>query len=73
MSRLADHLTFSPARVAAMVTRYGYLLRGSWPRLLDLMYWPTVQLVTWGFIQRFVGQAATAGAARDGSRSEPER
>ena len=64
MSRLADHLTFSPARVAAMVTRYGYLLRGSWPRLLDLMYWPTVQLVTWGFIQRFVGQAATAGGSQ---------
>ncbi|MGI3899490.1 MAG: ABC transporter permease [Janthinobacterium lividum] len=61
MSVLADHLTFSPARVSAMVTRYGYLLRGSWPRLLDLLYWPTVQLVTWGFIQRFVGQAATAG------------
>lgn len=64
MSVLADHLTFSPARVAAMVTRYGYLLRGSWPRLLDLMYWPTVQLVTWGFIQRFVGQAATAGGGQ---------
>ena len=64
MSRLTDHLTFSPARVAAMVTRYGYLLRGSWPRLLDLMYWPTVQLVTWGFIQRFVGQAATAGGSQ---------
>ena len=54
-------LAFSPSRVAAMVTRYSYLLRGSWPRLLDLMYWPTVQLVTWGFIQRFVGSAAAAG------------
>lgn len=58
---LARHRVFSPARVAAMVTRYGYLLRGSWPRLLDLLYWPIVQLVTWGFIQRFVGSAATAG------------
>lgn len=44
-----------------MVTRYSYLLRSSWPRLLDLLYWPTVQLVTWGFIQRFVGSAAAAG------------
>jgi ABC-2 type transport system permease protein len=58
---LAEHLAFSPARVAAMVTRYFYLLRSSWPRLLDLLYWPTVQLVTWGFIQRFVGSAAAAG------------
>ena len=55
---------FSPSRVAAMVTRYSYLLRGSWPRLVDLMYWPTVQLVTWGFIQRFVGSAAAAGGAQ---------
>lgn len=62
-ARLADHLTFSPARVAAMVTRYSYLLRGSWPRLVDLMYWPTVQLVTWGFIQRFIGQTAAAGGS----------
>ncbi|WP_237478256.1 ABC transporter permease [Lichenibacterium dinghuense] len=57
-------ISFSPSRVAAMVTRYSYLLRGSWPRLLDLMYWPTVQLVTWGFIQRFVGSAAVAGGAQ---------
>ncbi len=64
MRALSDHLVFSPARVSALVTRYSYLLRGSWPRLLDLMYWPTVQLVTWGFIQRFVGQAAAQGGAQ---------
>jgi len=58
---MSERLAFSPARVAAMVTRYSYLLRSSWPRLLDLLYWPTVQLVTWGFIQRFVGSAATTG------------
>ena len=58
---MSERLAFSPARVAAMVTRYSYLLRSSWPRLLDLLYWPTVQLVTWGFIQRFVGSAAAAG------------
>ena len=64
MRALDDRLAFSPARVAAMVTRYSYLLRGSWPRLLDLMYWPTVQLVTWGFIQRFVGETAAAGGGQ---------
>ena len=57
----ADLVTFSPARVGAMVTRYSYLLRSSWPRVLDLLYWPTVQLVTWGFIQRYVGSAAVTG------------
>src|SRR5687768_12779242 len=49
---------FSGARVYAMLLRYVYLLRGSWPRLIELAYWPTVQMVLWGFItQFFVGHS----------------
>ncbi len=44
----------SARRVAAMMLRYWYLLRSSWPRLLDLVYWPTVQMVTWGFLQYYI-------------------
>ncbi|WP_207480425.1 ABC transporter permease [Arenibaculum pallidiluteum] len=44
----------SAARVGAMVLRYWYLLRGSWPRLLELAYWPTMQMVLWGFINEFM-------------------
>ncbi len=40
-------------RVAAMVLRYVYLWRGSWPRILELAYWPTVQMILWGFITNF--------------------
>ena len=58
---------FSPARVAAMVTRYLYLLRSSWPRVLDLLYWPAVQMVTWGFIQTYVSQAAISGPPSRGA------
>src|ERR1700729_2596532 len=47
---------FSPRRVAAMMLRYWYLLRSSWPRLIELIYWPTVQMITWGFIQYYVMQ-----------------
>lgn len=36
-----------------MVLRYAYLLRGSWPRLLELAYWPTVQMILWGFISQY--------------------
>ncbi|MEE8444984.1 MAG: ABC transporter permease, partial [Alphaproteobacteria bacterium] len=36
-----------------MILRYGYLLRGSWPRVLELAYWPTVQMILWGFISTF--------------------
>lgn len=50
----------SAARIAAMVTRYFYLLRSSWPRVLDLLYWPAVQMVTWGFIQTYVSRSADA-------------
>jgi ABC-2 type transport system permease protein len=49
---------FSPRRVAAMMLRYWYLLRSSWPRLIELVYWPTVQMVTWGFLQFYVIQNA---------------
>jgi ABC-2 type transport system permease protein len=47
---------FSFNRTAAMVRRYWYLLISSWPRLLDLIYWPTVQMLTWGFLQLYVSQ-----------------
>ncbi len=40
-------------RIGAMMLRNLYLLRGSWPRLLELIYWPTVQVVMWGFITQF--------------------
>ncbi|MGE0565459.1 MAG: ABC transporter permease [Pseudolabrys sp.] len=47
---------FSVRRVAAMVRRYWYLLSASWPRILDLIYWPTVQMLMWGFLQLYVSQ-----------------
>src|SRR5580693_9918761 len=49
---------FSSRRTGAMMLRYWYLLRSSWPRLLDLVYWPTVQMITWGFLQFYIMQNA---------------
>ena len=46
-------MTRSMDRITAMVLRYTYLLRGSWPRLLELAYWPTMQMIIWGFITQF--------------------
>src|SRR5690348_6212363 len=51
-------MNFSLNRVSAMVRRYWYLLRSSWPRVLDLIYWPTVQMLMWGFLQLYVAQNA---------------
>ncbi|MEX0752488.1 MAG: ABC transporter permease [Xanthobacteraceae bacterium] len=47
---------FSWRRVGTMVLRYWYLLRSSWPRQLELIYWPLVQVMTWGLIQIYIGQ-----------------
>ncbi len=44
---------FSWGRVGAMILRHLYVLRRSWPRLLELAYWPMVQMVLWGFITVF--------------------
>ena len=40
-------------RISAMTLRYVYLLRGSWPRMIELAYWPTVQMILWGLITQF--------------------
>ena len=45
---------FSPRRVGAMVLRHLYLLRGSWPRAFELVYWPTLTMVLWGFTSQFL-------------------
>ena len=49
-------------RIAAMVRRHVYLLRSSWPRVLDMVYWPTVQMVLWGFITLFLAQSSSVVA-----------
>ena len=37
----------------ALSLRHIYLIKGSLPRILDLIYWPTIQIVLWGFISKF--------------------
>jgi ABC-2 type transport system permease protein len=49
-------LTLAPHRIGAMVLRYVYLLRSSWTRVLELIYWPAVQLFVWGFLQFYIAQ-----------------
>jgi ABC-2 type transport system permease protein len=37
----------------ALYLRHIYLIKSSFPRILDLIYWPTIQIVLWGFISKF--------------------
>ncbi len=41
-------------RISGMALRYLYLLRGSWPRILELAYWPTLQMILWGLITQYL-------------------
>jgi ABC-2 type transport system permease protein len=57
-------LAASARRVAAMVLRHWYVIRASWPRTAELVYWPLVQMLTWGFLQSYLAQATSlAGRA----------
>lgn len=44
---------FSWRRISAMILRHLYVMRRSWPRLLELAYWPLFQMILWGFITVF--------------------
>jgi ABC-2 type transport system permease protein len=54
MSRAGRDAGGSLGRIWAMLLRYLYLLRSSWPRTLELLYWPTLQMVIWGFMSQFL-------------------
>lgn len=44
----------STTRIWAMVLRYWYLLRRSVPRMIDMVAWPLVDVVMWGFLSQFL-------------------
>ena len=41
-------------RLTGLLLRHLYLLRSSWTRVFDLVYWPLLQMVIWGFITTFL-------------------
>jgi len=50
-------------RIWGLMYRHLALYRRSWPRLLELMYWPVLQMCIWGFTASFlVGRAGEGGA-----------
>ena len=40
-------------KMYGLFLRHFYLIRSSLPRILDLIYWPTIQIILWGFISKF--------------------
>ena len=40
-------------RIYGLFLRHFFLIKSSLPRILDLIYWPTIQIILWGFISLF--------------------
>ena len=40
-------------RMYGLFLRHFFLITRSFPRILDLIYWPTIQITLWGFISNF--------------------
>lgn len=53
---LAPADLFSWRRIGAMILRHLYVYRGSWPRILELIYWPVMNMVVWGLVTAFFVQ-----------------
>ena len=46
-------------RIYGLFLRHFYLISRSFPRILDLIYWPSIQITLWGFISNFFAEHST--------------
>jgi len=46
-------------RIYGLFLRHFFLITQSFPRVLDLVYWPTIQITLWGFISNFFASHST--------------
>jgi len=53
----------APRRIWGLMYRHLALYRRSWPRLLELAYWPVLSMCIWGFTTSFLTGRLGAGAA----------
>ena len=54
-------MTSSLRRIWGLMYRHLALYRRSWPRLLELAYWPTLQMCIWGFTSSFIASRIGMG------------
>ena len=50
----------SGQRIWGLMYRHLSLYRRSWPRVVELMYWPTLQMCIWGFTSAYLGKGGVA-------------
>jgi len=49
----------SARRIYAMILRHLYLFKKSWVRVVEMAYWPTMQMVLWAFIAQFLATSSS--------------
>ncbi|HVZ08171.1 ABC transporter permease [Rhodopila sp.] len=54
-------MTAAARRVWGLMYRHLALYRSSWPRLLELAYWPILQMCIWGFTASFLASRMGSG------------
>ena len=54
-------MSLSLRRIWGLMYRHLALYRRSWPRLLELTYWPTLQMCIWGFTSSFIASRMGVG------------
>lgn len=53
-------------RIGGMVLRHWYVIRSSVPRTAELVFWPLVSMLMWGFLQTYLAQNTSLAARAAG-------
>jgi ABC-2 type transport system permease protein len=53
-------------RIGGMVLRHWYVIRSSVPRTAELVFWPLVSMLMWGFLQTYLAQTTSLAARAAG-------
>ncbi|MDO8594486.1 MAG: ABC transporter permease [bacterium] len=48
-------------RIQALLIRHLYLYQRSFPRIMDIVYWPVMELLVWGFLSLYIEKMNIAG------------
>jgi ABC-2 type transport system permease protein len=53
-------------RIGGMVLRHWYVIRSSVPRTAELVFWPLVSMLMWGFLQTYLAETTSLAAKAGG-------
>ena len=48
-------------RINALLIRHLYLYQRSFPRIMDIIYWPVMELLVWGFLSVYIEKMNLGG------------